>query len=351
MSGVRKLRILSWSVIFNGLLVSCSGDAGSEMSRLEIQGEAQGTTYSIILTDPDAQVSGEEIDSIFTEIDQALSTYKQSSVISRINAVPDSVTLEDPHGLFKRCYELSQRIYRISGGHFDPSVYPLMNGWGFLSDTHQPLDSAQVDSVLQYVSFGKGRLHEVAFEGKNVVFQKRTPHFKLDFNAIAQGLSVDVIDEFLKEKGYRNYYIEVGGEIVTRGKNAEGEKWRIGVDTPVKNATTRELENIIHVSGKGIATSGNYRHFYTYKGVDYGHTLDPITGFPVQHDLLSVTVIAPNAALADAYATLFMVLGKEEAMKFIREHPEEHLEAYFLYADGDEIARLMTDGFSAFLKP
>lgn len=347
MYGVKKRRILSWFVTIN-ILFACSTEPSE---KLEIQGTAQGTTYSIIITDAGADVEKAEVDSIFKVFDRALSTYIDESVISKINNSKGNISLRDEHDLFRRCYNLSQEVYKKSNGYFDPSVFPLVEGWGFMSDLKHPLDSAAVDSILQFVSFDFGKYHSVVFDGGNIDFKKIHPSFKLDFNAIAQGLSVDIIDEFLRNKGLKNYYIEVGGEVVVRGKNHEGEDWRIGVDAPVKNATTRELENIIHISDKGLATSGNYRNFYVHEGKEYSHTLNPKTGFPVRHSLLSVTVVAADAGRADAYATLFMVLGTEKALEFIRTHPAEELNAYFLEADGNGgIQRKTSPGFEEYLK-
>lgn len=347
MYGVKKRRILSWFVTIN-ILFACSPE---QPEKLEIQGTAQGTTYSIIITDAGADVEKAEIDSIFKVFDRALSTYVDESVVSRINGSKGDLSIRDEQDLFRRCYNLSQEIYKKSVGYFDPSVFPLVEGWGFMSDLKHPLDSAEVDSILQFVSFDFGKYHSVLFDGGTIDFKKIHPSFKLDFNAIAQGLSVDIVDEFLQSKGLKNYYIEVGGEIVVRGKNHEGNNWRIGVDTPVKNPATRELENVIHISDKGLATSGNYRNFYVYEGKEYSHTLNPKTGFPVRHSLLSVTVVAEDAGRADAYATLFMVLGTEQALEFIKTHPEEQLSAYFLDSDGKGgIQRTTSPGFEVFLK-
>src|SRR5690606_15753016 len=145
------------------------------------------------------------------------------------------------------------------------------------------------------------------FENNSIQLTKKHPNFKIDFNAVAQGLSVDVVDQFLKAKGYQNYYIEIGGELIVRGHNREGENWRIGIDSPEENLTKRELENVLVLSNKAVATSGNYRKFYEVDGVKYSHTLSPATGFPVRHSLLSATVVANDAGTADAYATAFMV--------------------------------------------
>lgn len=341
MFGVKKRKILSWLAITN-LLFSCNQPVEQ---REEFSGEAQGTTYSIIVTDDAVHFTKDEIDSIFLTVDNALSTYVPTSVISQLNNADSSITIQDPSGLFERCYSLSQHIYSLSEGAFDPSVFPLVEGWGFMSNMNSPLEQQQVDSIMQFVSFEKGKYHTIDFIADSIRYDKKQG-FKLDFNAIAQGLTVDVIKEFLLDRGQDNFYIEVGGEIYVHGVNAEGEKWRIGVDAPIENATSREIESIIHISNKSIATSGNYRKFYEVDGKKYAHTLDPKTGFPVQHSLLSATVVAEDVASADAYATVFMVIGEEKAFKFMAAHPEEGLDAYFLIADKkDGIKRSMTKGF------
>ena len=219
-----------------------------------------------------------------------------------------------------------------------------------MNNLESPLSKTEVDSILEFVSFKDGVYHTVDFREKTIVFCKNHPNFKIDFNAIAQGLSVDVVDDFISSKGYTDYYIEIGGELIVRGKNREGVNWKIGIDSPKENQIERELENIIHLSNKAVATSGNYRKFYVKDGVKYSHTLDPKSGFPVQHSLLSVTVVANDCATADAYATAFMVMGKEATLTFIEQHPEEKLEVYLLFSnDKGEIGRVNTVGFDKFL--
>ena len=347
MFGIKKRKALSWSAIFSlVLLTACS----SKVKNIEISGETQGTTYQIIVVGTDVDIQKEEIDEIFKGFDASLSTYVKSSVISKLNANQNQVTVKDPSGYFKECYELSSDIFDKTNGLFDPSVFPLVKGWGFMENMESPLTKNEVDSILQFVSFEKDEHHNISFNG-DAISIKKTPQFRIDFNAIAQGLSVDVIDEFLSSKGCENYYIEIGGEVRVRGTNREGEKWRIGVDSPIQKEGERTLENIIHISDKGIATSGNYRKFYVKDGVKYAHTLNPKTGYPVEHSLLSATVIAETTAKADAYATAFMVMGTEKALQFVEEHLDEKLEVYLLYADEDgELQRAMSPGFKNFLK-
>lgn len=349
MFGRKKPKVLIWSVTISGLLLSTA--CSKEQQYSEISGETQGTTYTILLVGDGEKVDKQAIDSIFSRFDQALSTYIPSSVISQINNASDSIRIVDSTGFFKTCYELSEAIYQSSDGAFDPSVFPLIKAWGFMDNMETPPSEREIDSILQYVSFEKNRLHHIEFNGNEIIVKKSNSGFKLDFNAIAQGYSVDVVADFLRKKGYRNFYVEIGGEVVVEGTNRTGDPWRIGIDAPKEGMENRELENILHVSNVAIATSGNYRKFYEVDGVKYAHTLDPKTGKPVNHSLLSATVLAESAAVADAYATAFMVLGDTASLRFVEVHPELNLEVYLLYADSHgEIKRLMSDNFSRFFE-
>lgn len=350
MFGQAKHKTLVLSVIISTILSSCT-ETVEDFSSFEISGETQGTTYSIIIVDDEVNVSKHEIDSIFLKFDNSLSTYVPNSIISKLNLGIGVSRIEDESGYFKRCYQLSQTIYSKSDGAFDPSVFPLVKGWGFMSNVESPLSSNEVDSILEFISFKPGLLHEVSFDESAIELSKKHPNFKIDFNAIAQGLSVDVIDEYLNKKGHKNYYIEIGGELIVRGHNREGENWRIGIDVPKENLTSRELENIISLTGKAVATSGNYRKFYEVDGKKYAHTLNPKTGFPVQHSLLSATVVANDAATADAYATVFMVVGVEKTLEFVKNNADLDLDVYLLYADENgNILRKMSSAFSQYLK-
>jgi thiamine biosynthesis lipoprotein len=203
------------------------------------------------------------------------------------------------------------------------------------------------------VSFEQHKLHSLYFErgASLITMKKHVPEFKMDFNAIAQGLSVDVLYTYIEAKGYKNFFVEIGGELKVKGKNKDGVKWKIAIDSPIENLQQRQLDTVVHISNRGIATSGNYRKFYVKDGVKYSHTLNPKTGKPVTHSLLSATVIADKCSSADGYATAFMVMGTEEALHFVKQHPALKLEVYLLYADEKgEIQHRMSDGFSNYLK-
>ena len=227
----------------------------------------------------------------------------------------------------------------MTNGAFDPTVYPLVDGWGFMKDIENIPDSSVVDSLKALVGFQPGYHFKFMYnhtEGDTVPANKilkRTPQAKLDFNAIAQGQAVDEIAKLLESRGSENYFVEIGGEIRVKGKNREGEFWRIGIDKPIENSTAedRELQEVVQLNNKSIATSGSYRKFYEKNGVKYSHTLNPKTGYPVKHSLLSVTVVANSCALADGLATAFMVMGTQKTIQFLKDHPELDIEAYLIF--------------------
>jgi thiamine biosynthesis lipoprotein len=357
MFGTVKRKALIWSVISSSIIfTSCDVDSDDLHSVVlepskSISGETQGTTYQVIIVDEDVQVGKEDIDSVLHAFDQSLSTYVEDSKISQLNNGSGRIQVQDPTGFFRRCYKISSEVYSKTEGRFDPSVYPLVEGWGFMNDMETPLSQQGVDSLLVYVGFEKGKHHTITFgKNENILLDKFTPEFKLDFNAVAQGLSVDVLCDYLKSLNHEHFYVEIGGEIRVSGKNRDEVDWRIGIDSPIQNETTRTIENVVQISDRAIATSGNYRKFYIIDGVKYSHTINPITGFPVSHSLLSASVIADDCADADAYATAFMVMGVEQTIKFVEANPDLNLEVYLLYEDENgSLSRKMTDGFSQYL--
>lgn len=352
MFGTQKLKARTWFVIFSSILflASCANDLViHDDFGGEIIGNTQGTTYNIIIANEELNFTKDEIDSILHDFDLALSTYFETSAITQLNTTETSTSVEDPFGYLKSCYEQSSEVFELTNGAFDPSVYPLVEGWGFMENVNEPMSEEDVALVMKYIGFNDH--HKMSFNQNEVKIEKQNPHFKLDFNAIAQGYSVDVLDQFLKSRGHKNYYVEIGGELIVRGKNREGNKWRIGIDAPKEHNDSHELDNIMHVSDVSIATSGNYRKFYEKDGVKYAHTLNPKTGFPVIHSLLSVTVIAENCAQADAYATAFMVMGASETILFVEAHPELNLKVYLLESGlNDEIVKSYNDAFLPYLE-
>ena len=298
---------------------SCSSPR--QGSWIRISGFTQGTTYHITYLDTDSTVYQEEIDSVLQDFDMSLSTYIPESVISGINRGVEGVS---PDPAFIRCFNAAREVFEQSGGAFDISIAPIVNAWGFGFTEQAAVDSLMIDSLLQFVGMDKIILQE----GK---IRKSLEEVMLDMNAIAQGFSVDVVAGFLESVGIRNYLVEIGGELRTRGFNPDGAAWRVGIDKPLEGNQLAglELEAIISLTDRSLATSGNYRRFYEKDGIKYSHTIDPATGYPVQHGLLSATVLCRECMYADAYATAFMVMGTEKSKAFLDSHPE--LDAFLIY--------------------
>ena len=326
-----KLRILS--VIFSLALIGCDSTENKVVEGFELKGEAQGTTYTIIIAEEILNISKTEIDSILKVFDTSLSTYVPTSHISQLNASEKRYHFYDVGGFFRTCYTNSLAVFEETKGSFDPSVFPLIEGWGFFKKMDTPLEQSEIDSLLTFVSFEPGRHHQMNVANDSIYFSKSDARFKLDFNAIAQGQSIDVLYEFIRKKGHTNFYIELGGELRVSGKNREGVKWKVGIDTPSESNSGedgRSISGILNLENKAVATSGNYRNFYEKDGRKFAHTLDPKTGYPVTHSLLSATVITDECSIADAFATAFMVVGLEESKKLIKSSQYE-LEVVLIY--------------------
>ncbi len=282
------------------------------------QGLVFGTMYKI--TYQSKENLREAIEEELRKVDFALSPFNKASVITRINENTDLT----PDSLFTEVFVLAQEVSAATGGAFDITVAPLVNAWGFGFKTGMNVDEATLDSLRSLVGIGKVRLQEG-------VIVKDDSRMMLDCSSIAKGYGVDCVARLLDRKGVRNYMVDIGGEVVVKGCNPRQESWRIGINKPVDDslAVHNELETVLEISNVGVATSGNYRNFYYKDGKKYAHTIDPRTGYPVQHNILSSTVVADDCATADAYATAFMVLGLDSAKAVCASHPE--LEAYFIY--------------------
>ena len=335
----RKLQIWGFSFlvavafIFTGCEESKKETAVNSMLRYEIDGEAQGTTYHIVYFTDSLTVTKTAVDSILDDVDDAASIWVKSSIISRVNQSQDLVMdiTDDQFGFFIDNFNLSKEVYHATNGAYNPTVGELVNAWGFGFKNRERMDSALVDSLLQSVGFEDNQMWVTTDNGLQV--HKSNPATNLDFNGIAQGYSVDVLANYFIGLGLPNFMIEVGGELTAHGSKPDGSLWKIGIDKPIDKNVERDLAAILLLDNVGVATSGNYRKFYEEGGMRYAHTLDPKTGFPVQHSLLSATLIMKDCGLADAYATSFMVMGFEKAKELIETHPELGIEAYLIYSD------------------
>lgn len=302
------------------------------------QGIVFGTMYKI--TYQSKENLKMEIESELQKVDNSLSPFNKKSVITHINHNEDYST----DSMFTHVFRLTKTISKETHGAFDITVAPLVNAWGFGFKNASHVDSLTIDSIRQFIGFEKVDL----VDGKVV---KKDPRIMLDCSAIAKGYGVDCVARLLESKGIKNYMIDIGGELVVKGKNAQQESWRIGINKPIDDSLSvnQELQTIIEINQGGMATSGNYRNFYYKDGKKYAHTIDPRTGYPVQHNILSSTVIAKDCATADAYATSFMVLGLDSAKAICNAHPE--LDAYFIYAkENGNTSIYFTEGMKQYLR-
>lgn len=281
-----------------------------------------------------------EIEAELKRFDQSLSPFNDSSVISRVNRNEELVT----DSFFQTCFNRSMEISRETEGAFDITVAPLANAWGFGFKKGTFPDSLMIDSLLQFTGYEKVKLEN----GKVI---KQDPRTMLSCSAVAKGYSVDVVAHLLDRKGIKNYMVDIGGEVVVKGKNATGDLWRIGINKPYDDslAVKQDIQTILNLTDVGMATSGNYRNYYYKDGKKYAHTIDPRTGYPVQHSILSSTVVAKDCMTADALATSFMVMGLEEAEKFCKANPM--IDAYFIYSgENGEFKTYYTDGMKRYFK-
>ena len=280
-----------------------------------------GTTFTVSYQcDSDMNQS---IKAELMKVDASLSPFNKASIITAINNNED-VT---PDKMFMDVFLLAMDVSRETNGAFDITVAPLVNAWGFGFKSGEKPTARQVDSLRQIIGYQKVSL----VDGK---IRKLDPRMMLDCSAIAKGYGTDVVANFLRSRGVKNFMVEIGGEIVTCGVNPSRVPWKVGVIKPTDDSlnVSHEVQTVLNVTDIAMATSGNYRRFYYKDGKKFAHTIDPATGYPVQHNILSATVLAKTCATADAYATSFMVLGLDGARKVLERHPE--LMAYFIYDDG-----------------
>lgn len=294
------------------------------------EGQIFGTTYHIKYESPVALDSAIKVELL--RVDASMSVFNPHSTISKVNAGTSSKADFMLYDVLQKARQVSEN----TDGAFDVTVMPLVNAWGFGFKQGKFPTDAQVDSLRSFVGF-----HHLTLTKDSFVVRDDN-RVMIDCGAIAKGYGVDRVAKVLRDHGVINYMVEIGGEVVTKGRNPEGNHpWQIGISRPVANAdaTSQPLQTVLSLENAALATSGNYRNFYVHNGKKYAHTIDPRTGRPVQHSLLSATVIAPDCATADAYATSFMVLGLDGAKAVLAKHKE--LKAYLIYADEKGILRLI----------
>ena len=292
-----------------------------------------GTYYAIKYKEKDANPYKNHIDNLLKTLNNSVSTYISTSLISQFNQAPaDSLVKVDSY--FSEIFGTAKEVYETTDGCFYPTVMPLVNFWGFgYTKNEKKFENPPIDSLLQLVDFESVILIDSLDSASKPLFfvKKLKKNIQLDFSAIAKGYGVDIVADFLESKGIENYLIDIGGELRAKGKNANDKIWRIGIDKPIEDVKKRDLQQIISLDGKAVATSGNYRNFYVKDKQKYVHTINPKTGFSEISNLLSVSMFAENCMLADAYATACMVMGYKEAKKMVLKN--DKIDALFIYSD------------------
>lgn len=293
------------------------------------QGAVFGTTYHITYNH-NADLST-DITRVLKDVDNSLSTFNANSTISLVNKNMQ-VELDS---MFLYVFHLAQHVAETTSGAFDITVAPAVNAWGFGFKNAETINNDLIDSLKQIVGYQM-------VKEENGAIVKEDNRIMLDCSAIAKGFGCDVVAALFDSVGITDYMVEIGGEIVVKGLNSKGSDWRIGISKPTDDslATETELQTVLELTNRAMATSGNYRNFYYKDGKKYAHTIDPATCRPVNHNLLSVTVLAENCAVADAYATAMMVLGLERSLELCEKL--QNIDAYFIYQDNEGVIQICT---------
>lgn len=322
-------------MLFVFFLSSCT-----KMNFEKNTGKIFGTTYHFTY-----QTNGDNLEKeLLNELEKfshSLNNYDTLSIISRINKNSPDVVIDY---YFETCFQKAQKISKITDGAFDITIAPIVNAWGFGFKNASKINKELIDSLMQFVGYQNVQIHE-----KKII--KKYPQTMLDVSAIAKGYAVDVVANYLEKKMIANYMVEIGGELRVKGQNPKKQDWKIGIDKPIEDPTAehRQLQTIVRLKDKSLATSGNYRQFYQKNGVKYAHTINPKTGFPELNDLLSVTVLAKDCMTADAFATAFMVMGAEKTKKIAKQ--TSGLEVYLIYKDSTtQIKTYSSEGFEKLLE-
>ncbi len=331
-----------YSVVFLVLLCAVLFGCNQNVrkSYAVIQGEAMGTYYRVTCNCHSVKGLQYSIDSLINDINSEVSTYEPDSYISKISKAAKGTRFTDAPKHFDVNLKRALYWYEASNGYLDVSIMPLVNYWGFgytPKNAVRAIDSIKVDSLMQLIGLDKWTIDSTEII-KNLDGQQ------LDFSSLAKGYAVDQMGELLLSKGCSDYLIDIGGEMVAKGANDRGDDWVVGISTPDPDAAMNDLELAIKISDKALASSGNYRIFHEIQGKKYGHTLNPLTGYPYQDELLAVSIIADECIDADAIATSCMALGYRKAATFIADIPQ--VSACFLVgAEDGSIQTIFANGF------
>ena len=330
------------------ILVSCSDSQKKTVAYRKIHGETMGTTYSITYKDILNKDFKKEIDQRLIELNNEVSTYIKTSIISKVNQAKDSLMISNTHHYFLDNYLKAKEIYEKTNHYLDVSIMPIVNYWGFGYTEKRKvtkIDSVKIKSLMQDMGLYKWKLKQ----GKDsFVIYKPSPTAQLDFSSLAKGYGVDEIGRLLVSKGVNDFVIDIGGEDLAKGLSPRNSPWNIGISMPKENAAYTDVFSVVELKNKAIATSGNYRIFYESNGQKFSHIINPMTGFPERSNLLGASVITDDCMTADAYATAFMAMGLEKAIQLAEK--TKGIEAYLIYVDENgELKTKFTDGVKKFL--
>lgn len=320
-----------FTIIVSLILASCQTH---KPQKTILQGLAQGSYYAITYYDSLNRNFQTEIDSIFSLVDKSVSLWNDSSIISKVNR-NEPVELNQ---IFIDNFNIAQQASALSDGYFDATISPLVAAWGFSYKNGDSITPQLVDSLKQLVNY-----KAVHIENGKLI--KDIPNITLDFNAIAQGYTSDMIAKFLSSKGIHDFLVDTGGEIMAQGCKPDGAAWIVGIEKPAANwDSERNVQERIYLRDKGLVTSGSTRKYVERNGKRYSHCIDPKTGYPVEHNVLSATVIAENSVWADALASICMVMGLEKSLPIIESL--EGVEAYYISSNSQgELEIFATEGF------
>ena len=337
----RKKNIIYSAVLFISILIVWLYRKNDVAEPIKVEGKTMGTTYHVTYFDNQNRDFKSSIDSLLAVVNKSINNYDSTSEVSRFNRSKAGIAISLPY--FFPPVEKAKQIFQASDGAFDPTVMPLVNAWGFGAGKQINLDSAQIDSIKTFVGFDK-----VKFTKDSI--WKSEPRVQLDFGGIGQGYGADVITDFLRAKGISNILVELGGEGMAVGKNIKtGKSWEIGILDPNSTYENQFFKAYISLKDKSFTTSGNYFNYREIDGKKYSHTIDPDTGFPAQHAILSASIFATDCTTADAWGTAMMVMGHEKAIELVKKHPE--LDVLLMYSNAEgKVETFMTPGIQSFVK-
>ncbi len=338
------------------LLAACRPEGTAPLTMVQaIQGETMGTYYKVSYLGEEITDLKTSVDSLLVALNLEVSTYIPEALISRFNhgdlPAIDAETLQAaPH--FLANLKLSLKIAQATEGNFNPTIMPLVNYWGFGYTEKRPVtavDSMKVDSLMAFVGLDKIDYDSVIHSPSAIQLDKTSAGTQLDFSAIAKGYGVDLVATYLRRRGIKNYFVDIGGEVVASGnKGSKDQPWRVGIAVPKEDASPTDMQVAIPLVNSAVATSGNYRNFYEVNGQKFSHTINPFTGYPERSNLLSASILAKDCATADGFATACMVLGLEAAYALVEAH--KGMEGYFIYSDErGQLQSKATKGFAVLL--